>query len=384
MTSLTSGQLLKIYSTYSQWVPNSVVCRSAPDNHNAITSYSVLSNTMTHLSDPGPDKGTFSTLEVRPRTSPCELTSRSIAFPKHNYSAPPNVAGGFNMLDLASDSPAVRANLVGWAVSRSGFRVGLETWDGGVMYAAGASWIEHKAGARECHFGQFDTMDVDSPDELPAKKQKKEARRPMLSRSFSSGVGLGGPPTVSSAARKRAEPGQRYSRDVSFPVIFKSPPTVVCWLNRLDMPSGSRYRIRAACDDITERRAKVRLGTWGVDGELNGAGMCWIVFPKGKKLVESGTFGVGDWQDGHEQDEQEEEDEEDSALENWTNNDGQSVRGKRGRVKFKRNWFSRVPTILVALNMLDMDGDADLRIRVVTENVTREGFSWRLETWVSS
>jgi hypothetical protein len=54
-----------------------------------------------------------------------------------------------------------------------------------------------------------------------------------------------------------------------------------------------------------------------------------------------------------------------------------------GRVRFRARAFERVPTVLVALNMLDLAGDADLRIRVEVEDVDREGFTWRLESWVS-
>jgi hypothetical protein len=304
------------------------------------------------------------------------------------------------MLDLAHNPPsgahAVRANLVGWDVSRKGFSVGLETWDGGVLYAAEASWIEHKSGARECHFGQFDSLDV-TPEQAkkegvqeekktppPPKERLGVPKRPLLARSFSSSKALDLPPPAAGAGGplqsvKATAATQAYSKPIGFPVIFRAPPTVICWLNRLDLPSGGRFRIRATCKSITETRATVRIGTWG-SGKINGGGMCWIAFPGDKKDVESGTFGVGKWDESEDGDDTDESKEAD--LDKLTARDGRKVRGVKGRVKFKKGWFQREPTVLVAFNMLDMGGNADLRIRTVVENVTVNGFSWRIETWV--
>jgi H-type lectin domain len=323
------------------------------------------------------------------------------------------------MLDLAHNPPsgarAVRANLVGWGVSKDGFRVGLETWDGGEMYAAEATWIEHKSGAKECHFGQFDTMDVvasgssgnvetqdnsssststSTPQETTRGSEKavsKTPTRPLLARSFSSTPHLLDLPAAGLTEASHGPDGaantQSCSRDVSFPVIFRKPPRVICWLNRLDLPSGSRYRIRASCFAITKTRATVRLSTWGNDtANLDGAAMCWIAFPDDKKLVKSGTFGVGKWEEKEEPDRDDDSDqeEEETLLRKWKTADGEKVRGRKGRVKFNKNWFPHEPTVLVALNMLDMGGNNDLRIRTVVENVSTEGFSWSIETWVRS
>jgi hypothetical protein len=321
-----------------------------------------------HLPTPGPDTGSFSTLEVRSRTTPAEITSRTIAFPRNNYSRPPNVAGGFKMLDLGvTDTPAVRANLVGSDISKDEFRIGLETWEGGVMWAAAATWIEHKAGAKDCHFGQFDTMDMDDEE--------------------ASEAGVSGT-TVSDAnhsdgeggydSEENSRPRQDYTRKSRFPVKFDEPPVVVCWLNRLDFPVGpshKHFRVRASASRITRRSATFNLSTWGdpYDSVLNGAALCWIAFPQGKRKVDSGTFGVGDYEMHENQNQQ--------------TKSGKKQRSKvknTGRIEFRSGQFTKPPTVLVALNMLDMGAESDLRIRAEAEDVDSEGFTWRLETWVSA
>jgi hypothetical protein len=277
---------------------------------------------MVHLSKPGRDLGYFCTDEVRSRSQPESITGRTIAFPKNHYKEPPNVAGGFKMLDLSHKAPAVRANLVGSDITPDSFHIALETWDQGVLWAASAQWIEHKAGSKECHFGQFDTRDV-----------------------------------------KTRGGGQEWKKRFKFPLQFKGGenPAVICWLNRLDMENGEdrNWRINAYATNITPDGATFHIDTWG-DSELSGAAMCWIAFPAGKKKVDSGTFSTSEVRPWHE---------------------ARSRNSKR--VRFKEGWFDKPPTVLVGLNLLDMAGNADLRIQVDADDVDHEGFTWHLDTWVS-
>jgi hypothetical protein len=321
-----------------------------------------------HLDTPGRDLGHFSTLEVRPRSASSQiaLTSRTIAFPARNYTAPPNLAAGFSMLDLAIPSPntacpnsfssmssdytactddtdvdsgamAVRANLVGSDITADGFKIGLETWGGGIMRAASATWIEHAAGAKECHFGQIDTMD----DEAPSRSIEMN------------------------------KAGRECVRRIKFPVPFRQKPAVVCWINRLDLAAGKglKYRLATSCSNVSHDSAIVKVGGWGDCTQVNGAGMCWIAFPAEKRHVDWGRISTDG---GHSE---KENDVQDSPQRG-------RIRRRRGRERFREGWFRNPPTVLAALNMLDMKGDADLRISVRVEEVTRYGFSWRIDTWV--
>lgn len=80
--------------------------------------------------------------------------------------------------------------------------------------------------------------------------------------------------------------------------------------------------------------------------------MCWIAFPRGKNKVASGTFATTDVRAYH------------------------NPRPRNsGRVNFQQGSFSKPPTVLVALNMLDMAGNADLRVKVYVTDVDKDGFS---------
>ena len=110
---------------------------------------------------------------------------------------------------------------------------------------------------------------------------------------------------------------------------------------------------------MTNENFVAHLSTWS-DGELNGAAMCWIAFPKQKKNVESGKLSTND-------------------VRKRTN-----PRPKTSaRVKFRQR-FTQPPTVQAALNMIDAAGNADLRVDLKIENIDREGFTWILETWDDS
>ncbi|KAK5019790.1 hypothetical protein BJ546DRAFT_1000012 [Cryomyces antarcticus] len=287
---------------------------------------------MVHLDVPGPDNGFFSTEEVRPRHKPALTTSRIIAFPKNHYQKPPNLAAGFSGLDLSCEKP-IRANLVADSIKPSSFKITIETWADSVLHAASATWIEHKANARDCHFGQFDTRDVDAAPK-----------------------GAAGTPASMTAPRKET------SKEIAFHTPFREAPQVVCWLNRIDMGSGddANYRINAYATNVTARSFVAHIDTWG-DSVLNGAAMCWIAFPRNKACVASGTFSTSD-------------------VRSWSNPRPKNT----ARATFPKRAFAKPPTVLVALNSLDMAGNSDLRIRASADEVTSEGFRWHLDTWDDS
>ncbi|KAF2234346.1 hypothetical protein EV356DRAFT_446734 [Viridothelium virens] len=292
---------------------------------------------MAHLSTPQSDTGHFTTLSVRPSNKPTPSVSRTILFPRNHYSQAPNLAAGFSALDLScssnrSSSPtsttttAVRANLVGHSITRTRFNLLVETWGrNSLLHRADATWIEHASGARECQFGQFDTRDV--------------ARRP----------------------------GNEHTLAITFPRAFTSQPTVVVWLNRLDLRAGDEhnYRLSASATQITRTGFVAHLDTWG-DGVLDGAAMAWIAFPAEKRRVASGvvrTADVRSWGDAR------------PRTSGWVRFPGRLFPPARRKGK---------PTVLIALKMLDMAGNADLRIKAYATEITREGFRWHLDTWDDS
>lgn len=295
---------------------------------------------MGHLSTPALDTGFFSTAEVGSRDEAEPSISRTVALPNNHYQKPPNLAAGFRSLEISCEGP-IRANLVADSITTDSFRIAVETWGGSRLFEASATWIEHKADARDCVFGQFDTQDAS--DNLPRAATAPDAK------------------TTRKHLVKTDLVPKKYGKVFEFPREFKEPPQVVCWLNRLDLVSGDEhdYKLRAFADDISTTGFSGHLDTWD-DGEVHGAAMCWIAFRQGKKRVDSGRFSTTDVR------------RQTDPRERTT-----------GKVEFPQH-FEIVPTVLAALDMIDAAGNADLRIKVSISEVDRTGFRWTLETWDDS
>jgi len=362
---------------------------------------------MVHLPTPGPDTGHFSTHEVRPRDKPTTKTSRIIRFPLNHYTTPPNLAAGFTALDLSSSNERpLRANLVGSKITTESFKVMLESWKDehgeGLMYGGSCCWIERKGDAKGCVFGQFDTRDVRKTVKAKEQQQQQEQEPgPGLSRTSSALKGAGRtrtqPATTTSPAKARRNPQQPDTATDAIPEAppqqspeeanshdphpqenstfiplppnqFTHPPTIIPWLNRLDLSSTNdrNHRIRSSISGIRPDGFTAHLDTWG-DSLLHGAGMAWIAFPAHKRGVDAGTFATADVRLWHEP----------RAV-------------TRGRVRFREGFVRGLkagggmgrPVVLAALSMLDCAGNADLRVEVVVreEEVDEEGFWWEVRS----
>ncbi|KAI9658263.1 MAG: hypothetical protein M1821_002396 [Bathelium mastoideum] len=376
---------------------------------------------MVHLSDPQPDTGHFTTLSVRPAHAPSRTVSRPIRFPRNHYSRAPNLAAGFSALDLApndtnssgsngrngsngsrssSSGPAVRANLVGHNITATGFALLVETWGGAVLRSADAAWIEHAAGARECQFGQFDTRDVGTDGKRRKKgEQQQPQKRSGGEKKVRIEAAATGPESDNDDQEEAPSPPQEYALPITFPRPFAQPPTVVVWLNRIDLGAGAAhdYRVSASATQVTSRGFLARLDTWG-DGALHGAALAWIAFPADKRRVASGvarTADVRSWGDPRERTSgwvsfpgklypppRRKDLGGGEDKENTGRGEGESENGIR-KVKVKEGEEQK-PKVLIALKMLDMAGNADLRIKTYATDVTREGFRWHLDTWDDS
>ncbi|EME48754.1 hypothetical protein DOTSEDRAFT_67705 [Dothistroma septosporum NZE10] len=292
-----------------------------------------------HLSEPGPDDGFFSTSEVRSKSEPALSTSRLIALPRGRYKEPPNLAAGFRSLDISCER-SIRANIVANDFSTEGFQIAIETWGSSQLYEASVAWIEHKADAKDCVFGQFDTStatpwpSADPFASLSPGKSNSQSGRDLQ---------------------------QKHAKAFLFPTPFSEPPEVVCWLNRLDLSSGRDYdyKIRAFADEINTESFLAHLSTWH-SGRMPGAALCWIAFPKSKRSAESGCIST-------------------NHVRKRT--DPRPI--TTAVVKFKKT-FERPPTVIAAINMIDAAGNADLRIKLAISKVTKEGFRWTFETWDDS
>jgi hypothetical protein len=265
-----------------------------------------------------PGSRTFNTTEVRPWKQPSHSASKNILFARP-FDAAPGLAVGLNSLDVDRKG-GLRVNAYADQVSRSGFRIHIDSWEDTVLYSAGCTWLEVAPNNTDIQIGRFNTMEVNP---------------------------WGGPQPVT-------------SRRIHFGRAFSAPPRVVVWLNSLDMNSTKNWRVAASATQITPSGFSLSITTWG-DSLLYSAGVSWIAYPADKPSMASGTFNTLD-------------------VRPWD----QPRPGTSGQVGFAGAHFSSSPRVLLGLNSIDADCAYNLRIRLAADRICSTGMNWHIDSWADT
>ncbi len=135
---------------------------------------------------------------------------------------------------------------------------------------------------------------------------------------------------------------------VSLARAYGAPPKVVVWLNEFDMEKDKNWRLRATATDIDAKGFTIHLDTWA-DTTLWSAEAAWIAYPADKAGVASGSYSTEDSKPGG----------------------GKPTNS--GRIEFPSDTFGEAPTVLIALDALDVDHDCNLRVKVAATRCPRMG-----------
>ncbi|EJD33907.1 hypothetical protein AURDEDRAFT_177027 [Auricularia subglabra TFB-10046 SS5] len=156
------------------------------------------------------------------------------------------------------------------------------------------------------------------------------------------------------------EPRQNTSRRITFARPYAAPPRVVVWLNFIDMDHSRNWRVSATATAVTATGFTLNLDTWA-DSILYTAGATWVAYPSELTGIWSGVYSTGD-------------------VRSW--NPPQLV--TNGTVVFPAGTFQRDPTVLSALNYLDVGYTANLRMRANVDPVSHTGMTWHFDSWADS
>jgi len=148
---------------------------------------------------------------------------------------------------------------------------------------------------------------------------------------------------------------KQQSGHIQFEKPFAEPPEIVLWFNYLDLKSkGEQYRLHTFASDVTKEGFTVNVDTWNMS-EFYKVGVTWIASKKNRRGIETGRFV-----------------------------DSTKAIGKRAqktrKVEFPKGKFSRPPTVLSGLSMIDNSAESPLRLASVVNDVSADGFTWTMET----
>ncbi|KAF8252548.1 hypothetical protein K440DRAFT_593990 [Wilcoxina mikolae CBS 423.85] len=236
------------------------------------------------------------------------------------YLAPPSLPMGLNSLDIAN-SANIRVTAYASDINPESFRVHIDGWGGDTeIYSAGVSWLELSPGHLEYQHGQFSTT-----EDHPYNRPQPET-----------------------------------SRRITFSRPFVTPPKVVVFLRELDMSKDRNWRVTTSASDINQGGFTIHINSWA-DTVLYGATAGWIAYPSDRKFVFSGSSNTGEKRPWY-------------VPQHKTS----------GSIGFGDVEFRRTPDVFVALNSLDVDCAANLRINATVDNVTTTDMTWHIDSWADT
>jgi hypothetical protein len=154
-------------------------------------------------------------------------------------------------------------------------------------------------------------------------------------------------------------PQEGTSRRITFARKYDGVPTVVVWLNGLDVDRNANCRVKAYATDVTPDGFVIHIDAWA-DTKLYLGRAGWMAFSANRKDICAGKFSTDD-------------------IRPWN----QPRNDNRSSVKFGKD-FCAQPKTFVALNALDIDKNGNLRVKIGEGAVTTERLDWSLESWADT
>jgi len=233
------------------------------------------------------------------------------------FVAPPTLPLGLNTLDI-DKGHNIRVKAYSSDITKKDFVAHVDSWSDTVLYSAGLDFLDVAPGDLEYQSGLFSTTD-DHPWNAPQALT---------------------------------------SRRINFARPFVTPPKVISFLHSLDMEKGKNWRVKTTVSDIDAKGFTIHVDTWG-DTVLYLGGAAWIAYPEDRPYVASGTANIQD-------------------VRAWN----APAQSNSKAIKFTTvEPFWKTPSMFVALNSIDIDCKANLRIRAYADNVSKEGMTWHIDSW---
>jgi H-type lectin domain len=144
---------------------------------------------------------------------------------------------------------------------------------------------------------------------------------------------------------------------VNFERPFVTPPKVVVFLNALDLSNAHNWRVKTSATAIDVNGFTLNIETWG-DTTLYSAQACWIAYPEDETHIFSTSVNTMD-------------------VRAWDQPQLQQSK----EITFNNVEFWKDPTVFIALNSIDIDCKANLRIKANVDGVSKTGLTWHIDSW---
>ncbi len=152
-------------------------------------------------------------------------------------------------------------------------------------------------------------------------------------------------------------PNDPSSVHVEFDRPFVTPPKVVTFLNYIGLDKSKGWRLKTSATNIDVNGFTLNIEAWG-DTILYTAQAGWIAYPEDETHIYSTSV---------------------NTQEVRPSNQPRATQSRT--VTFQDVEFWKKPDVFVALNSIDIDNKADLRVRAYVDNVSQQEFTWHIDSW---
>ncbi|KAL0635216.1 hypothetical protein Q9L58_005862 [Maublancomyces gigas] len=265
-----------------------------------------------------PTIGTFTTIESDSCQQGSQRASKTFTFGS-KYNMVPGLVVGLTYLDVACGEN-VRVNAYPSEIKRDRFKINLDTWNDTTLYYATCAWLAIEADDMDFQYGSYHTIEDHDIKSTPLHN----------------------------------------TRIITFKRKYPTAPTVVVWLNVIDLGSAANWRIKTFATNVTATGFTIHIDTWA-DTKLYAAMASWVAYPTDRSGVASGCFSTLD-----------------------IRSPGQEQAFNSAFESFGTGVFEKPPKLFLALNALDIDCRATMRLLVKADNVSATGMTWHLNSWRDS
>ncbi|KAI9457317.1 hypothetical protein BJY52DRAFT_507024 [Lactarius psammicola] len=144
---------------------------------------------------------------------------------------------------------------------------------------------------------------------------------------------------------------------IDFERPFVTPPKVVVFFNHLEFDRNRDWRVITTASDIDADGFTLNIKTWS-DTNLYCAQACWIAYPEDREHIFSTSVST-------------------IAIRPWD----QPQLQHSNEISFDSVEFLKKPSVFVALNYLDIDCKANLRINAYVDGVSTTRLVWHIDSW---
>jgi hypothetical protein len=152
------------------------------------------------------------------------------------------------------------------------------------------------------------------------------------------------------------DPKSPASVRIEFERPFVTPPKVVVFFNRIEFDMHHNRRVVTTATNIDVNGFTLNIETW-LDTVLYCAQTCWIAYPEDREYIFSTSVST-------------------MEVRPWNQPQGENSK----ELSFNSIEFLKIPSAFIALNYLDMDYKANLRINAYVDGITTTGLTWHIDS----